>query len=299
MSAASSSRSEAEDYIREMVVRVTRLENESDVDMLGIPSTSQERANLGIEGGSVRGDSDEDARSEMSYQSSSSVRSRRPTAKKIKQNDSEEGKTRRKRAYGDNTDAEEFKSPDTSSPPRIKVLGLPPIVVKTEEELDSMTIEDLRKTAVTWLDHIDDAKRSSGNLQGRIIKIMRDRVKDIKGIIDCLAGKAEIKGDPLFYKIQNAKLEARKCLEKEESQWMSEKKKLELEIAALGEKNEEAETQIWHMSRNVPMKIQDESAKVKGKLTEHPNKEIASKVVPMSKKEVEQMDKDWPVLRPP
>lgn len=129
---------------------------------------------------------------------------------------------------------------------------------------------------------------------------MRDRVKDIKGIIDCLTGKAEIKDDPLFYKMQNAKLEARiKCLEKEESKWKSEKNKLELEIAALGERNEEAEMQIWHMSRNVPMKIQDKSMKEKRILTEHPNKESVSKVVPMSKKEVEQMDKDWPVLKSP
>lgn len=54
-----------------------------------------------------------------------------------------------KRAYGDNANAEEFKTPNASSPPRIKVLGLPPFVVKTEEELDSMTIEDLRKTVIT------------------------------------------------------------------------------------------------------------------------------------------------------
>lgn len=224
-------------------------------------------------------DSDDDARSTASYMSTTSMISVRSISRKRKK-DLEDEIITKKRTQEEVTEAteledESFKHPGSKSPTRKKVIGrIPTATEKTEEELKGMPIEDLKQLALAWLDHIDQARKSSKNLNGIIIKIMKDRTNSIRDIVCCLAEKATGTGDPIYYKVQNTELKAKiKCMERDEGKWKGERNRLEEEIIALGKKNEELEIKLWEMSRNIRTEVQKDV--VTGRL-----------------------DKEWPVLRP-
>lgn len=151
-------------------------------------------------------DSDEDTKSTVSHISTVSNRSTRSIRKRKIESTNENISGKRKQQEEITFEDEEFKEPIRKpSSQRRKVLGkIPTYTAKTEEELNGMHIEELKQLTLQMLDHLELAMNSSGNLQGRIKGIMKDRICSIRDLANCFATKAEGKGDPLFYKMQNA-----------------------------------------------------------------------------------------------
>jgi len=206
-----------------------------------LPGSSAAHENQEDDMDTEKYDSDEDTRSVVFYISVSSARSQRATARKRKQESLEEDTNivNRKRIQEGDSEAErEFKPPSSRSSSTERVIGrIPTVTKKTEEELNGMSIEDLRNLALTWLDHIDKSRSASKNIQGLIVKIMKDRTNSIRDIINCLAEKALVKDDPIRHKLQNAELTIKiKCLEREENKWKAEKNRLKQEITVGKEK---------------------------------------------------------------
>lgn len=225
--------------------------------------------------------SDDDAGSCVSVASAVSQSTTRSVDRKRKYNDYDSGNSAGKRKQEDYLSTEElsFKEPARKSPiSKSKALGkIPSKTQKTEEELNGMTIVELRSSALEWIDHIEQIRKGSGNLQGRLSGIIKDRLLSLGELIRCLAEKAEERGDPIYHKMQSKELSAKiKCLEKEEAKWLTEKNRYEEEILALTKKNEEIETKLWQSDRNIYMTNKTEKKKI-----------------------LEDLDKEWPALRPP
>ncbi|XP_025263066.1 uncharacterized protein LOC105257610 [Camponotus floridanus] len=225
--------------------------------------------------------SDDDARSCASPASNISSATSRSVDRKRKNDDRDYCTSAGKKKQledGSSTEAHGFKEPAKSFSTRGKNLGkFPNKTQKTEVELQGMTIAELKSSALEWIDHVEQIRKSSGNLQGRLSGIIKDRLISLGDIVNCLAEKAEERGDPIYHKMQSKELNAKiKCLEKEEAKWKIEKNRYEDEILALTKKNEEIEAKLWAADRNL---------------------DVTNKT--MSKKTLEDLDKEWPALRPP
>lgn len=225
--------------------------------------------------------SDDDAKSCVSLASNISTATTRSVDRKRKHYDSDSRTPagKRRQEEGSSIEAPDFKEP-VRQPLSAKSKALSRITgktQKTEEELSGMTITDLRSSALEWIDHIEQIRKNSGNLQGRLSGIIKDRLISLGDIVRCLAEKAEERGDPIYHKMQSKELTAKiKCLEKEEAKWKVERNRYENEILALTKKNEEIEAKLWAADRNLST----------------PNTAV-------SKKALDALDKEWPALRPP
>lgn len=78
----------------------------------------------------------------------------------------------------------------------------------------------------------------------------------------------------------NAKI---KCFEKEETHWNRERNRYEEEILALSKKNEEVEAKLWNLSRSYSYYASR-------------NKSVTN--TPAPKQSNDDLDKEWPALRP-
>lgn len=197
-------------------------------------------------------DSDDDAKSTVSHLSTTSNMSTKSNRKRKIESTYESTSGKRKQQEENTIEDEDFKEPIRKlSSQKGKVLGkIPTHTARTEAELNSMHIDELKQLTLQMLDHVELAMNSSDNLQGRIKGIMKDRICSIRDIATCFTTKAEGKGDPLFYKMQNAELRTRiKYLKKEEGKWKAERARLEEEITALNKKTEEIEIKLWEISR--------------------------------------------------
>jgi len=97
--------------------------------------------------------------------------STRSVDRKRKYNDFDSGTSAGKRKQDDSSMEEYgFKEPARqSSIAKSKALGkIPSKTQKTEEDLNGMTVIELRNSALEWIDHIEQIRKSSGNLQGRL-----------------------------------------------------------------------------------------------------------------------------------